>query len=180
MVSENAQELPLSWLDRAVLNIVQSRFPVSHSPYLDIAKEIGHGISEDEVYRCIRSLMERGIVRRLGAVFDTKKLGFMSALVAMRVPENRIDEVGQLISSYPGVSHNYKRTHDYNLWFTLAAPSRAAMFELLEEIKQRSGITDILYLPTVRMHKIYVNFDFSPSSSETGSPGSHPPTEKDD
>lgn len=151
----------LSALDRAVLNIIQTQFPICHSPYAAIAERIGNGVTEEQVHRCILNLIERGIVRRLGAVFDTKKLGFMSALIAMRVPPERIDEVGELVSSYPGVSHNYRREHEYNLWFTLAAPSRQQLMETLEEIKKRSGIDDVLYLPTVRMHKIFVNFELA-------------------
>ncbi len=165
--SENCVET-LTDLERAVLNIIQTGFPLAHAPYAEMARQIGN-VSEEEVYRCVRGLVDRGIIRRLGAVFDTKKLGFMSALIAMRVPEERIDEVGMLISQYPGVSHNYKRGHDYNLWFTLAAPSRQQLMDTLQEIKERTGIDDVLYLPTVRMHKIFVNFEISSTSSpQTG------------
>ncbi|MGB9691850.1 MAG: Lrp/AsnC family transcriptional regulator [Candidatus Sumerlaeaceae bacterium] len=156
----------LSELDRAVLNVIQTGFPVAHSPYAEMAKQIGN-VTEEQVFECVLDLVERGIIRRLGAVFDTKKLGFMSALIAMRVPPERIDEVGEFVSEYAGVSHNYKREHDYNLWFTLAAPSRQQLMDTLDEIKKRTGVTDVLYLPTVRMHKIFVNFEIGPSTQAT-------------
>jgi DNA-binding Lrp family transcriptional regulator len=154
-------------LERAVLNIIQTGFPVAHAPYAEMARLIG-GVSEDDVFACVRGLVDRGIIRRLGAVFDTKKLGFMSALIAMRVPPERIDEVGELVSAYPGVSHNYRREHEYNLWFTLAAPSRHQLMDTLAEIRERTGIQDVLYLPTVRMHKIFVNFEI-PAGGASGS-----------
>ncbi len=159
----------LSDLDRAVLNIIQVGFPVAHAPYAEMAKQIG-SVTEEEVYRCVLDLIERGIIRRLGAVFDTKKLGFMSALIAMKVPPERIDKVGELVSQYSGVSHNYKREHEYNLWFTLAAPSRQQLMDTLEEIKARTGVSDVLYLPTVRMHKIFVNFEIGPSVPKSTAP----------
>ncbi|MCX7626765.1 MAG: hypothetical protein N2Z21_11250 [Candidatus Sumerlaeaceae bacterium] len=156
----------LSELERRVLNLVQTDFPISHAPYEDMARQLGEGISPNDVHECVTGLVKRGIIRRLGGVFDTKKLGFMSALIAMRVPEERIDEVGEFISKYAGVSHNYKREHEYNLWFTLAAPSREQLFAVLEEMKTGTGISDVLYLPTVRMHKIMVRFEL-PVSNES-------------
>lgn len=148
----------LDELDRRILNIIQAGFPIHHSPYAEMARQIGN-VSEHEVHSRVLDLINRGVIRRLGAVFDTKRLGFMSTLIAMRVPEERIDEVGELVSSYNGVSHNYKREHPYNLWFTLAAASRQELMATIEDIKRRTGIEDLLYLPTVRMHKIFVNFE---------------------
>lgn len=163
--SESTNEF-LTALERQVLNLVQADFPIAHAPYEELARRIGSGVTAHDVHECIKALIKRGIIRRLGGVFDTRKLGFMSALIAMRVPEERVDEVGEFISTYPGVSHNYRRDHDYNLWFTLAAPSRERLLSTLEEMKTRTGISDVLYLPTVRMHKIFVKFEL-PTSAES-------------
>jgi len=174
--SEGPVSETLTELERKVLNIIQAKFPICHAPYEEMARQIG-GTSAQEVYECVLGLMERGIIRRLGGVFDTKKLGFMSALIAMRVPPERIDEVGEFVSSYAGVSHNYKREHEYNLWFTLAAPSRQQLMQTLEEIKTRTGITDVLYLPTVRMHKIFVNFEIPSKPDAVGASATTPTSE---
>lgn len=163
---ESANEF-LTELERRVLNLVQADFPIAHAPYEELARQLGPGVTEHGVHQCITALIQRGVIRRLGGVFDTRKLGFMSALIAMRVPEERVDEVGGVISAYPGVSHNYRRDHEYNLWFTLAAPSREQLLSTLEEMKTRTGITDVLYLPTVRMHKIFVKFEL-PATAESG------------
>jgi len=174
MINHRGTAEELSDLERAVLNLIQTGFPVAHAPYAEMAQQIG-GVSEEAVFACVRSLVDRGIIRRLGAVFDTKRLGFMSALIAMRVPPERIDEVGELVSAYPGVSHNYRREHEYNLWFTLAAPSRQRLMDTLAEIRERTGIEDVLYLPTVRMHKIFVNFEIPAG----GAAGSSRPADED-
>jgi siroheme decarboxylase len=160
MSQTTSAEPNLSQLERDILNIIQQGFPVHHAPYAEMARIIG-GVDEKQVYDTVIDLMERKIIRRLGAIFDTRKLGFMSTLMAMRVPAERIDEVGAIVSDYAGVSHNYKRDYEYNLWFTLAAPSRRELTDTIEEIKQRTGVEDVLYLPTVHLHKIFVNFDMT-------------------
>ena len=160
-MSENTSGQPeLTNLDRDILNLIQQGFPIHPQPYAEMARQIG-GITEQEVYDRVCDLMDRKIIRRLGAIFDTRKLGFMSTLMAMKVPEERIDEVGAIVSAYPGVSHNYRRDYEYNLWFTLAAPSRQELMDTIEDIKAKTGLDDLLYLPTVRLHKILVNFDMT-------------------
>lgn len=160
-MSDSAPSQPgLTKLDRDILNIIQQGFPIHHSPYAELARLIG-GTSEQQVFDRVRSLLERKIIRRLGAVFDTARLGFASTLLAMRVPPDRVDEVGSLVSQYPGVSHNYRRDHEFNLWFTLAAPSRDALMNTIDEIRERTGGLELLDLPATRIHKIAVNFSLA-------------------
>lgn len=158
----------LSPLACQVLNIIQTGFPLCHAPYAEIARRLGGGVREEQVHACVLELVERQVIRRLGAVFETRSLGFESTLVAMRVPPERVDAVGEMVSAYPGVSHNYQRGDAYNLWFTLAARSAAELESLLEEIRQRAGLSrqDILDLPTTRMHKIRVNFELGDTRKE--------------
>jgi DNA-binding Lrp family transcriptional regulator len=104
-------------------------------------------------------MAEAGIIRRIGAVFDTRRLGFASTLIAMQVPTERVDEVAGIVSSYSGVSHNYLRGADYNLWFTLYAESEQDLAAIIEEIKHRTGIEDVLNLPALKVHKIRVEID---------------------
>lgn len=147
----------LDSVDRKILQAVQSDFPLVPRPYLHIAEKAG--VSEKEVIERIRRMQEKGIIRRLGGLFDSRKLGYTGTLCAMRVPPEDIERVASIINEYHGVTHNYLRNHQYNVWFTLLAESEAKMNSLLDEIQKRTGITDILNLPAVNVFKVRVNFD---------------------
>ncbi|MDW7674182.1 MAG: Lrp/AsnC family transcriptional regulator, partial [Bacillota bacterium] len=94
-------------------------------------------------------------------IFDSKKLGYKSTLCAIKVPEDRIEEVTEIVNSYNGVTHNYLREHQYNMWFTLIAPSDDSIQEILREMKVMTGIDDIINLPAINFFKINVNFDLN-------------------
>ncbi|MFC1713891.1 Lrp/AsnC family transcriptional regulator [Candidatus Poribacteria bacterium] len=148
--------------DKKLLDIVQGKFPLAARPYDEMASLLE--ISEDDVISRLQKLKDDGIVRRIGAIFESKKLGYSSTLCAMRVPDERVDEVAQIINEYIGVTHNYLREHDYNIWFTITARSQQELQRIMAEIREKSGIQDLIDLPTVRMFKIRVHF----SMSETG------------
>ena len=143
-------------VNQKLLEIIQDNFPVSPEPYKDLA--ISLGLSEEEVIQRIIKLQDMGIIRRLGAIFDLRKLGYKSTLCAMRVPKNKISTVAKLINAYPGVTHNYLREHKYNMWFTLIAPSTNHIDKICSEIMVLSGIQDLLQLPAKRFFKINVKF----------------------
>ena len=147
----------LNSFDKALLNVIQQDFPVCPRPYAELAQQLS--CEEQELLQRVRRLKANGTIKRLGAVFDTQRLGFSSTLIAMRVPEDRIDAVAEEISTYRGVSHNYKRTHHYNLWFTLAAESQEALTRTIAEIRERTGIDEVLVLPARKTFKIRVNFE---------------------
>ena len=114
--------------DRQVLNVIQTAFPMDERPYLAIGKELGLG--EDEVIERIRRLRQENVVRQISAIFDTRRLGYKTSLIAFRYPEELLHKGALSINKHPGVSHNYARVgHEYNLWFTLAVPP----YESLEE-----------------------------------------------
>jgi DNA-binding Lrp family transcriptional regulator len=144
-------------IDKKLLNRIQSDFPVTPQPFQVLGEELG--LSEDEIIERIQSLRERKIIRRLGGVFDSKKLGYHSTLIAMHVPPEKIEETAHIVSSYDGVTHNYEREDKFNLWFTLIAESEEKIEEIIAEIRQRTGVSDILNLPAIRLYKIKVNFD---------------------
>ncbi len=144
-------------IDKKLLNRIQSDFPVESRPFQRLGEELG--LSETEVISRIKSLKEQRIIRRLGGVFDSKKLGYHSTLIAMKVPPKDIEETARIVSSYDGVTHNYERDDVYNLWFTLICESQERIEEILAEIHQKTGISDMLNLPATRLHKIKVNFD---------------------
>ena len=145
-------------LDRDLLNTIQTDFPLDPRPYRVLGERLG--IPEAEALARVQALAESGVIRRIGPSFDSRKLGHVSTLVAMKVPPDRLDEVAALISSYPQVTHNYGREHEYNLWFTLVCPSRGEIDRIASEISERTGIGDLHLLPAERMFKIRVEFEF--------------------
>jgi len=126
-------------------------------PFKVVAERMG--ITEDEVLERISRLKKEGIIRRIGAVFDSKKMGFVSTLCAARVPEDTLKDFVQVVNSYPGVTHNYRRSHEYNVWFTFIAPDEGTLEKSLAEIRDRTGIADIISMSAVRTFKIDASFE---------------------
>jgi len=149
----------LDELDRRLLNLVQTRLPVAPEPYAELAQELG--VAEEEVIGRLRRLIEAKVIRRLGAIFDSRKVGYVGTLCAFKVPAERVAEVAAEVNRHPGVTHNYLRDHEYNMWFTILAGSEAGLNETLREIKERTGINECLVLPAVNIFKIRVNFDLA-------------------
>jgi len=143
--------------DRKILNIIQTGFPLEKEPFKFLGELVG--ISEDEALLRVQKLKEKGIIRRIGAVFDTKKMGFASTLCAAMVPEEKVEVFVDAVNAYSGVTHNYRRSHDYNIWFTFIAPSEEDLERSLNEIKKKTGIDNILNMPVTRKFKIDASFD---------------------
>ncbi len=143
-------------LDEKILKRVERKFPISSYPYQDLARELG--LTEDEVISRISQLKEKGIILRIGAFFDSEKLGLKSTLIAMKVPQPRLQEVARMVNHYPGVTHNYRREHEFNLWFVLMGKNRKEIDEILRQIKDQTGINDILNLPKKQLFKLKLNF----------------------
>lgn len=144
-------------VDRKLLNIIQTDFPVVSRPYEVLAESLG--ITEEEALKRVRRLVESGVIRRIGPSFDTRRLGHVSVLVAAQIPSERLEEVAKVVSSYPHVTHNYGREHRYNLWFTLVCRDEGEVRRILDEIERRTGIGDMRVLPAERMFKIRVSFE---------------------
>ncbi|OPX41440.1 MAG: AsnC family protein [Desulfobacteraceae bacterium 4484_190.3] len=143
--------------DRKILNIIQTDFPVVAEPFKILGEKVG--IGDDEALERIRKLKQDGIIRRIGAVFDNGKLGFASTLCAARVPEKKIKEFVDIVNSYPGVTHNYRRNHEYNVWFTFIAPAEVEIEKSLKEISDKTGVSDIFNIPAKRKFKIDASFE---------------------
>jgi len=143
--------------DRAILNRIQSDFPIEPRPYKALADELS--MTEEELLKRLRRLKEEGIIRRIGGNFVPEKLGFVSTLCAASVPKEKIPSFTEIVNRYPGVTHNYRRENRYNIWFTFIAPSRDHIKRHLEAISEESGIADILDLPASRVYKIKAQFD---------------------
>ncbi len=139
-----------------VLGTIQSGFPIAPDPYGALAERLGFG--RDEVEKALLDLREEGLVRRIGASFDSKRLGYSSTLCALAVPPERADEVAAIINAYPGVTHNYLRENRYNIWFTLITRSAEDRARILGKIVEKSGCDDLLDMPATKMYKIRVDF----------------------
>ncbi|AET66976.1 transcriptional regulator [Desulfosporosinus orientis DSM 765] len=150
--------------ERTLLNAIQNNFPIAVHPYWLLGEMAG--ITEDDAFRRIQKLRQEGIIRRLGGVFDSRRLGYYSTLCAGKVPEDKISLLAHLLEKIPGVTHNYIRDHSYNVWFTLIARSYSAAEHILQTIRKETGLTDIFTLPASRVFKINVNFDFDPAIDE--------------
>ncbi len=144
-------------INKDILNLIQSDFPIESRPFLKIANELN--ITEMQVITIIKELKNNGYIKRIGGIFDLRKLGYHSTLCAIKVPIDRIEEVANLINSYNGVTHNYIRNHSYNMWFTIIAPSPEDVKGFLNTIKSKTNIEDIIELPVEKLFKINVVFD---------------------
>jgi len=143
--------------DKKILNILQKEFPIEEQPFLIVAGRCG--ISEDEALARIQKMKDEGIIRRIGAVFDGSKLGRASTLCAARVPEDKIGSFVQIVNANKGVTHNYRRNHEYNIWFTVSAATAGDLAAFLKDLKEKTGVTDILDMRAVKTFKINASFD---------------------
>jgi len=148
---------PIDDMDRAILNLIQSDFPITPRPYLAIAERLG--FSENNVIKRLGRLKKKGIIRRIGGNFVPEKLGFVSTLCAARVPEDKIQSFAVAVNRYPGVTHNYQRDNKYNVWFTFIAPSMKEIEKNLKNVSQQTGIKEIINLPATKVFKIKAHFD---------------------
>ena len=144
----------LSALERKLLNEVQRAFPVCSRPYAELGERVG--CDEQEAYDAVQGLRQRGLIRRIGGIFDSAELGYASALVAMKVPPERLEQVARIVGEHEGVTHNYERDGEYNLWFTISLETRPDLDRALAGIESRTGIKDMLRLPTTRKFKVRV------------------------
>jgi DNA-binding Lrp family transcriptional regulator len=149
------QPMELDDLDKAILNEIQSYFPIVSRPYAEMGRRVG--VPEPEVLARVRAMVEAGIIRRIGANFTSRKLGYTSTLCAASVPLEQVEQFAQTVNRYPGVTHNYLRRHRFNVWFTLIAESPERLEEILGEISRVTGI-QVLSLPAREIFKIKVDF----------------------
>jgi DNA-binding Lrp family transcriptional regulator len=139
-----------------ILAAIQDDFPLSKRPFYDIANNLG--LSEEEVIAKLKNLRESGLIRKMGAVINPKKIGYVSILAAASVSEDHIDSVTKIINEYPGVTHNYLREGDPNIWFTLTEPDAETLDLNLKNIEDRIGV-GILRMPMTKKYKIGVKLD---------------------
>jgi DNA-binding Lrp family transcriptional regulator len=146
--------MQLSPLHKALLNDFQQDFPLSPTPYQDIAAHLG--VDEDAVLQAFTELSEQRFISRIGLIIPPNRLG-VSCLVAMAIPENQLQSVADIISSYKEVNHNYERENSFNLWFVLIAHNEQHLQSVLNEIEQKTGFLT-MQLPLVADYFINLGF----------------------
>jgi len=146
-------------IDRKLLNEIQSDFPITERPFRDLGARLD--CCEDEILKRIERLKKRGIIRRIGGSFDSKRLGFATTLCAAKVPDDKINNFVEVVNRYPEVTHNYLRDHHYNVWFTFVTSDRKKIDRYIEEIVEHTEVKEILNLPAVKTFKILVDFDLA-------------------
>ena len=147
----------LDELDKELLNEIQSTFPLVTRPFDAIAKKFD--TTPKIIKEHLNNLKKVGILRQLSAIFDTRKLGYTSSLVAMEIEHDKLEYVASQINRHPGVSHNYEREHQFNLWFTLAVPPGADLKTEIDKFNVLKGIKKVRMLPTLQLFKIGVKLD---------------------
>lgn len=168
--------MQLDGVDRRLLNLTQTEFPLVREPYLQLAGRLG--VDEREVIRRIASLKEDRVIRMIGPVLDSRSLGYSTTLVAMKVTGEHLEKAEQVIAAHPSVSHGYERDHEFNVWFTLAvAPTTGIDIEL--EKLARSAHANVAYsMPALRVFKIGAFFDMGDEGLKTPGNGQHSPSGK--
>jgi len=154
-VKRKPKTVSLDDLDKAILNEIQSHFPLVPRPYAEVGERVG--APESEVLRRVRAMCDTGVIRRLGANFTSRKLGYTSTLCAAHVPPEKLEAFAQVVNSYPEVTHNYLRRHHFNVWFTLIAESPERLTRILADVSRATGV-QILSLPAREVFKIKVDF----------------------
>ena len=151
--------IPLDETDKRLMNLLQSSFPLDPEPFALVASEAELGL--DDVLTRTNRLLENRIIREITPIFDTRALGYDSMLVAAKVDSEHPQRAAQIVNSHPGVSHNYLRTHDFNLWFTIATPpdSELGLAGTLEALMRETGAESMRELPTLTLFKINMNLE---------------------
>ncbi len=144
--------------DRKLLNLIQGSFPMVEQPFLNLGEEVG--ISEQEVLDRLTELKRQNVLRQISAIFDTRRLGYKTTLVAVALEAGKLHQAAMEINKHPGVSHNYAREGSYyNLWFTLAVPPEHDLEATANYMGRKTGALETRIMPTIRFFKIGVNFD---------------------
>ncbi|HKG02292.1 MAG TPA: Lrp/AsnC family transcriptional regulator [Conexibacter sp.] len=158
--------IPLEELDRRLLNLMQGRFPIEPRPYARVA-ELAE-ISEDEVMTRVQHLLDERIIRQVTPIFDTRALGYSSMLVAAKVDSENPHRAAKIINAHPGVSHNYLRNHEFNLWFTLATEpdSKLGLEGTLQALAEETGAESVRQLPTLKLFKIRMDLEMEGTTED--------------
>jgi DNA-binding Lrp family transcriptional regulator len=162
--------IPLDDLDKRLLNLMQGSFPIESRPYRRVAELAG--VPESEVLARVRHLLDERIIRQVTPIFDTRALGYSSMLVAAKVDPENPHRAAQAINAHPGVSHNYLRNHEFNLWFTIATEpdSTLGLDGTLQALAAEAGAESVRQLPTLKLFKIRMDLEMEGDTQALAAP----------
>ena len=145
-------------MDQNILSTLQNEFPICAKPYDILAEKLG--LTVEELWERVNKMLDTGVIRRIGASLDSKKLGYASTLAAVRVANDDVETAAQVIGKYYEVTHSYQRENEYNVWFTLIATSNDRINQILKEIQKELGLNDedVLNLPVLKLFKLDARF----------------------
>ncbi len=164
--------IELDSTDKAILNLIQWDFPLVSRPFAEIGKRLN--LSEDEAMKRVKAIKETGIIRQINAIFDTRRLKYKSALIAFSIKPDKLESVANEINKHSGVSHNYERDHEYNVWFTIAVPPYGSIQHDLEKFSKLDGVIKYRILPTLKLYKIGVRLDMINDDPDSPQPTDKP------
>ena len=174
----------LEELDQRILDVLQTGVPLVRRPFAEVATQLDS--TEAEILRRVGALksLPHNIIRQISAIFDSASLGYATTLVAAKIDEAKLEAAAAVINQHPGVSHNYKRSHSFNLWYTLAVPpdSKIGLERTLEILHQQSGAISTRMLPTLKLYKIGVRMDLredADASARSDTPGGYNQANRD-
>jgi siroheme decarboxylase len=158
--------IPLSDLDKRLLNLMQGSFPIARRPYQHVASAAG--MDEGHAITRVQELIDARIIRQVTPIFDTRALGYSSMLIAAKVDPENPWRAAKVINEHPGVSHNYLRNHDFNIWFTIATDpdSPLGLDGTLEVLAREAGAESVRQLPTLRLFKIRMDLEMEGSTED--------------
>jgi len=162
---------PIDDVDRKVLNLMQGKFPLQPKPYAAVAQLAG--LAEAEVLARVQRLLDDRIIRQVTPIYDTRALGYGSMLVAAKVDPEHPWRAAKIINSHPGVSHNYLRNHEFNMWFTLAVEgdSKLGLQGTLDVLQELTGAESIRQLPTLKLFKIRMDLEMEGTTKSLSTEG---------
>lgn len=148
--------MKLTALDKKLLNLLQGKLQLAHRPFKLIGEELG--MTENQVISRLQLLKEAGYIRKIGAFFNSDELGYKGTLVALKVKSELMEDTALFVNQFPGITHNYQREGEYNLWFTLITPNERLRQDILSQIKDLPGVLDTMDLSARKKYKINVQF----------------------
>ena len=163
--------VPLDDADRTLLNLMQGKFPIAARPYAEVARAAE--LPEEEVLRRVQRLVDDRIIRQVTPIYDTRALGYGSMLVAAKVDPEHPWGPAKIINAHPGVSHNYLRNHEFNMWFTIAVEpdSKLGLQGTLDILQRETGAESIRQLPTLKLFKIRMDLEMQGDTKDLASAG---------
>ncbi|HEY7933016.1 MAG TPA: AsnC family transcriptional regulator [Solirubrobacteraceae bacterium] len=163
--------IALDDLDRKLLNLMQGSFPLAPKPYEAVARAAA--LAEAQVLERVQRLLDERIIRQVTPIFDTRALGYDSMLVAAKIDPENPWQAAKIVNSHPGVSHNYLRNHDFNMWFTLATEpdSKLGLDGTLDVLQRLTGAESIRQLPTLQLFKIRMDLEMEGGTGALTSEG---------